>query len=89
MTERSYHEDSDTWSPADYYALFRYLNRLFLNQRGLRSREIASIDLARMSAETKHLLKHVLIQGPPQCAPPMSHQRPETPHLFRIFINSR
>lgn len=56
-----YYEDQRGWRPADFYALFRYLNRLF-DKRGLRSAEIAALDLGRMSDETKHLLKHMLVQ---------------------------
>ena len=55
-----YYEDQRDWTPADYYALFRYLNRLLLDPGGRRSTEIAALDLAYMSAETKHLLKHML-----------------------------
>ncbi|MBS1906195.1 MAG: hypothetical protein JST33_06425 [Actinobacteria bacterium] len=62
VTEPIYYEDQRDWEPADYYALFRYLNRLLLNQRAVRTTEIASLDLSRMSAETKHLLKHMLVQ---------------------------
>lgn len=56
-----YYEDQRDWTPADYYALFRYLNRLLLDHGGMRSTEIAALDLGRMSAETKHLLKHMLV----------------------------
>lgn len=62
MRTRIYYEDQRDWRPADYYALFRYLNRLFLNQWGRRSREIAALDLTRMSPETLHLMKHLLVQ---------------------------
>lgn len=62
LRERIYYEDQGDWRPADYYALFRYLNRLFLNDGGRRSDEIGSLDLTRVSAETKHLLKHLLAQ---------------------------
>lgn len=55
-----YYEGQRDWTSVDY-ALFRYLNRLFLDPGRHRSKEIAALDLARMSAETLHLLKHMLV----------------------------
>lgn len=56
-----YYEDQTSWSPDDFYALWRYLNRLFLNNRDRRAGEIAQLDLNRMSEDTRYLMKHLLI----------------------------
>ncbi|WP_394941191.1 hypothetical protein [Psychromicrobium sp. YIM B11713] len=56
-----YYEDQTSWSPGDFYALWRYLNRLFLNNRDRRVAEIDGLDLSRMSEETRYLMKHLLI----------------------------
>lgn len=56
-----YYQDQTAWAPADFYALWRYLNRLFLNQGERKTDEIASLDLTRMSPETRYLAKHLLI----------------------------
>lgn len=93
--DKIYYEDQTDWSPEDFYALWRYLNRMnqhigptaklqsaldnldTLSERdrqraervarlqakrtGNRDEEIASLDLSRMSPETRYLLKHMLI----------------------------
>lgn len=56
-----YYEEQEAWVADDYYALFRYLNRMLLNRKGWRTAEIASIDVDRLSHETTHLLKHLLV----------------------------
>lgn len=61
MREPIYYEEQQGWGADDYYALFRYLNRMLLNREGRRTAEIAAIDLDRLSPETTHLLKHMLV----------------------------
>lgn len=61
MHEPIYYEEQQGWGADDYYALFRYLNRMLLNHDGRRDAEIAGIDLDRLSPETTHLLKHMLM----------------------------
>ncbi len=92
-----YYEAQTNWSPADFYALWRYMDRLFqyigptkslqaaldhpesLSERdktrvarvaalqakrtGKRDDELASLDLSRMSEDTRYLMKHMLIQS--------------------------
>lgn len=60
MSDRIYYEDQGSWGADDFYALFRYLNRMLLNSGGRRTAEISAIDLDRLTPETKHLLKHML-----------------------------
>lgn len=93
--EKIYYESQDGFGPEDFYALFRYLNRLFQSvgptetlaqalrddtslseadrvraaraaahqarRTGSRDDELASIDLERLSHETRYLMKHLLI----------------------------
>lgn len=61
VREAIYYEEQSGWGADDYYALFRYLNRMLLNRDGGRAAEIAAIDLDRLSPETAHLLKHMLV----------------------------
>lgn len=56
-----YYRDQAAYLPEDFQALWRYLNRMFINKRGLFSEEIASLDLSRMSEDTLYLMKHLLI----------------------------
>lgn len=81
--DRIYYQDQTTWSTTEFYALWRYLNRLLqyigptpsavarpeshsariqARRSGKRDEELAALDLSRMSAETRYLLKHMLIQ---------------------------
>lgn len=59
--DKIYYEDQTSWSADDFYALWRYLNRLFLNNRDRRTEEIGGLDLSRMSEDTRYLMKHLLI----------------------------
>ena len=56
-----YYWSQDDWDPDDFYGLWRYLNRLFLNPRGVKTQEIHDLDLSRMSVDTLYLMKHLLI----------------------------
>lgn len=56
-----YYWPQDGWGPDDFYGLWRYLNRLFLNQREVKTQEIRDLDLSRMSEDTLYLMKHLLI----------------------------
>lgn len=80
--DRIYYEDQTDWLPKDFYALWRYLNRLFqyagptsaqtanpesysariqAKKTGQRDDELAAMDPARMSEDTRYLMKHMLI----------------------------
>lgn len=59
--DRIYYEDQSSWTSDDYYALFRYLNRMLLNSRGAKTGEIAALDLSRTTLETRYLIKHMLL----------------------------
>lgn len=59
---RIYYEDQAAWQVDDWYSLWRYLNRLFINPRGLKTGEIEALDLNRVSEDTRYLLKHMLIR---------------------------
>lgn len=59
--DRIYYEDQASWGPDDFYALWRYLNRMFLDRRGGRAAEMAAIDLGPTSDDTRYLMKHLLI----------------------------
>lgn len=82
MTDRIYYEDQADWALADYYALWRYLDRLAeyvgptraqaqqpehrsarisAKKTGVRDEELAAIDPARMPAESRWLLRAVLV----------------------------
>lgn len=82
MIDRIYYEDQTHWSDADYYALWRYFDRLAeylgptqaqaqlperrsariqARKTGVRDDEFATIDLARMPAESQRLLRAVLV----------------------------
>lgn len=61
VREPIYYEEQQGWGADDFYALFRYLNRMLLNRAGRRSAEIAAVDLDRLSPATTHLLKHMLV----------------------------
>lgn len=81
MTDRIYYEDQAGWAPSDYYALWRYFDRLVeyvgptqaqaqhpehrsariqARKSGVRDEGLATIDLARMPAESQWLLRAVL-----------------------------
>lgn len=53
---RIYYEDQTDWGPDDFYALWRYLNRMFLNQHGVKTQEICDLDLTCMSEDTVYLM---------------------------------
>jgi len=86
-----YYEDQSSWGPDDFYALWRYLNRLFLkqpnrdreylkqllmnarspeaerepltavNHQAIKDAEISAMQLPAMSADTRYLLKHLMV----------------------------
>ena len=55
-----YYEDQSNWGPDDFYYLNRYLARLFLHA-DRRTDEIKSLDLSRMTRETKVLIYIILL----------------------------
>lgn len=82
MTDRIYYEDQADWAPSDYYALWRYFDRLAeyvgptraqlrqpehrsarvqAKKTGIRDKELAAIDPTRMPAESRWLLRAVLV----------------------------
>lgn len=56
-----YYADQDGWAPVDFQALWRYLNKLFLDVKDRRTEEIAALDVSRMSRQTQYLIKHLLV----------------------------
>lgn len=56
-----YYDAQHGWEPQDFYALYRYLDRMFSSGKPHRAEEIASLDLKRMTPETRYLMKHLLI----------------------------
>lgn len=48
-------------TPNDWYATFRYLNRMFSETRPHRREEIAAIDLGALDNRVKYLMRHLLI----------------------------
>lgn len=59
--QQLYYEPQDDWGPDDFYALYRYLDRLFSSTKEHREPEIRELDLDRMCAETRYLMRHLLI----------------------------
>lgn len=60
---RPYYEDPETdgWDADDWHALWRRLNKVFLNRRGTASDELDQIDLSRVDARVRYLMKHLLV----------------------------
>lgn len=61
FSRRIYYEDQSDWSSTDFHALWRYLNKLLVNRRGTKTQELDALDLDLMSADTRYLMKHLLI----------------------------
>lgn len=59
-SKRIYYRDQEGWGYSDYYSLFRYLNRMFLNKNGSRDQEIESIDVSLLSEKTRALMVAIL-----------------------------
>ncbi len=58
--EKIYYLPQDDWGAGEYGALWAYLNRMF-NYEEKRKDEIMSLDLSRMSEDTK-LILHCLLK---------------------------
>ena len=57
--EKMYYLPQDDWGPGEYATLWAYLNRMF-NYEEKRKDEIMSLDLSRMSTDTKLILHCIL-----------------------------
>lgn len=55
MADKIYYEVQDNWKEGEYYYLHRYLHRMLFYYNKF-SEEIASLDLSKMTHETKVLM---------------------------------